>query len=119
MPSQNSTGTNYGIPTVVNKHWQEYDVYIGRGSIYGNQWSHREGTKALHKVETVEQAISCFREDLWRKIRTQTITLDQLRSLRGLRLGCTCAPRPCHGDVIVSAVEWVNRYDRDRLTSGG
>lgn len=108
----------YELPTVVNKHWQEYDTYIGRGSCWGNDWSHKSGTKATHKVDTVEQAIAGFRDDLWRKIKSKTITLDQLRSLRGLRLGCTCAPRPCHGNVIVAAVEWVNRLDADRLKAG-
>lgn len=111
MLLQNSMVTNHELPIVVNKHWQEFDTYIGRGSIWGNDYSHKEGTRALYRVGTVEQAISCYRESLWNKIRSGSITLDQLRSLRGLRLGCTCAPRPCHGDVIVAAVGWVNSLD--------
>lgn len=111
MPLQNSTETNYELPIVVNKHWQEYDTHIGRGTIWGNDWSSKSGTRALYKTETVEQAISCYRKSLWNKIKSGTITLDQLRSLRGLRIGCSCAPRACHGDVIVAAVRWVNEMD--------
>lgn len=91
---------------VVNRHYQEFDVYIGRGSKWGNPFSHREGTKAAHRVDSVEQAISCYRTFLWSQIREGFITLDDLRSLDGKRIGCYCAPRPCHGEVIKAAVEW-------------
>lgn len=91
---------------VTNGHYEEYDVYIGRGSMWGNPYSHREGTLALYRVESVEQAISRYREHLWNQIREGTVTLDDLRQLDGKRLGCYCKPRPCHGDVIKSAVEW-------------
>ena len=92
--------------TVVNKHYEEYDVYIGRGSIWGNPYSHREGTKATYRVESVEQAIQHYRSHLWSLIKKGTISVEQLRSLHGNRLGCFCSPRPCHGEVIKAAVEW-------------
>ena len=30
--------------------------------------------------------------------------IDRLADLRGKRLGCWCAPKPCHGDVLVELV---------------
>lgn len=46
---------------VVNKHYQEYDIYIGRGSKWGNPYSHKEGTKALYRVKTVGDAIEAYK----------------------------------------------------------
>lgn len=34
------------------------------------------------------------------------ITLDELRALDGKTLGCFCAPKACHGDVLAQAVAW-------------
>jgi hypothetical protein len=86
---------------VVNRHFQEYDKYIGRGSKWGNPFSHQDGTKALYKVATREEAIEKY--DKW--LDTQPELLAALEELRGQRLGCYCAPRPCHGDVLVRRLE--------------
>jgi hypothetical protein len=93
---------------VVNRKTQDFDVYIGRGSKWGNDFSHREGTKALVLVRTREEAIARYRIDLWRKIKAGEITLDDLADLHGKRLGCYCAPLPCHGDVLVAAAAWAD-----------
>ncbi|WFP45975.1 hypothetical protein VIPPAEUMC01_00040 [Pseudomonas phage vB_VIPPAEUMC01] len=102
-------GTMYSA-TVVNRHYEKFDVYIGRGSKWGNPFSHKEGTRALYKVDTVEQAIECFRSHLWRNIMEGLITVDDLLELDGKRLGCYCKPRPCHGDVLVRAIEWAKQH---------
>lgn len=94
------------MTTVVNRHYEEYDVYIGRGSVWGNPYSHKSGTKAAFKTDTVEQAIEGYKHHLWNQIRSGEITISQLVALDGKRLGCYCAPRPCHGYVIQRAVEW-------------
>lgn len=94
---------------VVNRHYEAYDVYIGRGSIWGNPFSHMPGTKALYKVETRDEAVDSYRVWLWQKIRSGEITLDMLIALDGKRLGCYCSPKRCHGDVLVQAIEWAKR----------
>lgn len=38
-------------------------------------------------------------------IATESDLLDALPTLRGKSLACWCAPRPCHGDVLVALVE--------------
>lgn len=97
--------------TVVNKYKSEYDVYIGRGSFWGNDWSHLPETKAKFKVETREEAVAAYKEHLWKQMRSGSVTHDMLRALHGKRLGCFCAPQACHGDVIAAAVNWVvSRY---------
>lgn len=88
------------MASVVNRHYQEYDVYIGRGTLLGNPF------KVVDGLCSREEAIELFRRYLWRKIKNGTITLDYLRSLDGKRLACSCAPKACHGDVIVKAIKW-------------
>lgn len=92
--------------TVVNKYKSEYDVYIGRGSVWGNDYSHLPETKASHKVDTRDEAVESYRKQLWDSIRSGKITIEMLKSLHGKRLGCFCKPQSCHGDIIAKAVEW-------------
>lgn len=92
---------------VVNKYKEEYDVYIGRGSKWGNPYSHKEGTKAAFKVESREMAIRDYRGHLWGLIRSGRLTREELLELDGKRLGCFCKPQSCHGDVIVAAIKWI------------
>lgn len=96
---------------VVNKYKVNMDdpdiVYIGRGSRWGNEYTHiHTGTKAKYRVATVEEAIERYRNDLWRDLRSGKVKVQDLRDLAGKRLACFCKPKPCHGDVLVKAVEW-------------
>ena len=81
-------------------------VYIGRGSIWGNPYSHKDGTKANVKVATREEAVDKYRKRLWFLIREGAITKEMLLELDGKRLCCYCSPQACHGDVLVKAIEW-------------
>jgi hypothetical protein len=92
--------------TVVNKNRDEYDVYIGRGSRWGNNWSHMTGTKAEHIVDSRDEAVECYRHWLWAEIRAERVGVSELAALYGKRLGCYCAPHRCHGDVLASAAAW-------------
>lgn len=88
--------------TVVNKyHKLPYDVYIGRGSIWGNPFSHMENTQAQFKVETREEAIEKYRE--W--IMTKPRLLERLHELKGKVLCCYCKPKACHGDVLIELID--------------
>jgi len=80
--------------TVVNSRREHYDVYIGRGGQWGNPFLiGRDGTR--------EEVIEKYR--VW--ILGQPGLLRQLPMLKGKRLGCFCAPHPCHGDVLVAMVD--------------
>lgn len=90
-----SVGTRW----VVHCKKEPFDVYIGRGrgSQWGNPFSHQEGTQAKFKVETREEAIAHFREWL---LRQPELVERAKRELRGKVLGCWCHPKACHGDVL-------------------
>ena len=84
-------------PKVVHCKREAFDVYIGRPSKWGNQFSHLSGTLAIYKVATREDAVKAYED--W--IKTQPKLLRDLKELRGKVLGCWCAPKACHGDVLL------------------
>jgi len=81
---------------VVNKNNEWYDVYIGRGSKFGNPYE-------IGKDGTREEVIEKYREWFNKKIKKVRFRKEVLK-LRGKKLGCYCSPKACHGDVIV---EWL------------
>jgi hypothetical protein len=83
---------------VVNKNYQPYDVYIGRGSKWGNPF-------IIGKDGSREDVVEKFRAYFAELRRGTKITDRDIADLLGLRLGCFCKPRPCHGDVIVEELE--------------
>lgn len=90
----------------VNRHVEAFDVYIGRGSEWGNPFSHKPDTKADEIVASRDEAVARYREHLWARIRTEPGLVNKLAQLRGRTLGCYCAPAACHGDVLALAAEW-------------
>ena len=79
---------------VVNRHREEYDVYIGRGTKWGNKFE-------IGPDGTRKEVIEKYR--LW--IRNQPQLLECLHELKDKRLGCSCIPNPCHGQVLVELVQ--------------
>jgi len=86
---------------VVNLHKSPYDVYVGRGSKWGNPYTHMEGTTADFKVATREEAIANYREYIMNKPEL----FAQLPELKGKVLGCFCKPKSCHGDILKQLCE--------------
>lgn len=74
---------------VVHCKREPYDVYIGRPSKWGNPFS-------IGKDGTREQVIEKYREWLARNPALQA----ELTGLKGKVLGCWCAPKACHGDIL-------------------
>lgn len=90
--------------TLANKHYMDptgNDVYIGRGSKWGNPFSHKDGTKATFKVSSREEAVAKYRE--W--ILRQPELLMSLHELKDKQLVCYCTPQACHGDVLIDLIE--------------
>ena len=80
---------------VVNKYKHEYDVYIGRGSKWGNPF-------VIGKDGSREEVIEKY--DVWLSSNVELLML-LLVELEGMRLGCYCKPAACHGDVLVEYIE--------------
>ena len=79
---------------VVNLRYEKYDVYIGRGSKWGNRF-------VIGKDGDRDAVIRKYRE--W--ILRNEYLLGCLWELKDKVLGCYCKPLPCHGDVLVELVE--------------
>lgn len=88
--------------TVVNRTKEDYDVYIGRGSDFGNPY--RIGPDG-----TREEVIVKYRDYFYQRIVYDEMFKKAVLNLRGKRLGCFCKPKDCHGDIIV---EYLNEYYR-------
>jgi Domain of unknown function (DUF4326) len=95
---------------VVNKYKEPYDVYIGRGSIWGNPFAIDDSIG-----ETREIVIEKYRTYLFKQLKNGNIRIEQLTGLKDKTLGCFCKPKPCHGDIIVKAVEWALRNTKENL----
>jgi hypothetical protein len=81
--------------TVVNyRRGERYDVYIGRSKkMPRGRW----GNPFVVGIDgTPEECIALFEQ----RLMTQPDLLTDLHTLKGKRLGCTCKPKPCHGDVL-------------------
>lgn len=79
---------------VVNLRKEPYDVYIGRGSIWGNPFKiGRDGTR--------EEVVQKYGE--W--IQSRPDLLARLDELKDKVLGCFCHPKACHGDVLIELLQ--------------
>ncbi len=98
--------TTTNTTQVVHCKKSEYDVYIGRPSLWGNPYSSKKGTLAKYFVGSKSEAIQSYEEYL----ESSPDLLEALKELKGKRLGCWCKPKPCHGDIIVKLI---NKYYSD------
>lgn len=89
--------------TVVNLRTSEFDVYIGRA---GRGWSGYFGNPFRRKPgEPPGATIERYRTYFLERVEKDPEFRERVMALEGKRLGCFCAPNPCHGDVIVW---WLN-----------
>lgn len=84
-------------PRVVKKGDAAYDIYVGRGSKWGNKF-----VIGIHGDR--EECIKQYEE--W--IRTQPDLMAALPELTGKTLGCYCAPKKCHGEILIKLLEELN-----------
>lgn len=82
---------------VVHCKKEKFDVYIGRPSIWGNPFSHKEKTSAQFKVQSREEAVRMYKQ--W--LLNNSTLMAKLPELKGKTLGCWCSPLSCHGDVLL------------------
>lgn len=106
--------------TVVNKyHSLPFDVYIGRGSKWGNPFSHMQNTQAEFKLDTRDEAVEAYRN--W--IGQQPKLLEMIPELQGKILCCFCKPKSCHGDVLselantLTMTNWVGHTYASQVNS--
>jgi hypothetical protein len=99
---------------VVHFKKENYDIYIGRGSKWGNNYTHIKDrpTKAKYIVDTIQEALEKYRVD----VLSNPELMNSLHELKDKTLGCWCLKTPidyvreqkrCHGEVLL---ELINIY---------
>lgn len=91
----------------VNRYKEPFDIDVGRGSKWGNPYSHDPNSKAKYIVSSREEAIELY--SFW--ILGQVDLIADLGELKDKRLGCFCLPKSCHA-VFLS--ELANRFDETK-----
>lgn len=101
--------------TVCNKHYHRVtpnDVYVGRGNVLGNPFTHKAGTLARFICKDRDEAVDNYRVYLLDKLATKDSAICQemnrlykLAKSGDLNLVCFCAPQRCHGDILKEILE--------------
>lgn len=94
MATHGSNSAATQITTVVlNKHRDDLagSLYGGRGSVLGNPYPINDRIGDTREVVIMRNAERAARDPE---------LLAVYRSMRGKRLVCFCAPKPCHLDVV-------------------
>lgn len=87
------------ITKVVNiDKGEKYDIYIGRGSDWGNPYAVGFGMSPGEEQDDRDNAIRKFKYDFDRNYLKSS--KEDFLKLKGKILGCHCKPAACHGDVI-------------------
>lgn len=93
---------NIKIVNIKKEKDVKIDLYIGRANSYLNlpqsKWAnpfvmHNEGDR-IRVLELYEE-----------HIRSKPDLMNALVELKGKTLGCYCAPKRCHGDVLIQLYE--------------
>ena len=79
---------------VVHCKRESYDIYIGRGSKWGNPFVIGKDGDRNEVIRKYEEYIA-QRPDL----------LRSLPELENKILGCWCNPLACHGDILIKLLE--------------
>jgi hypothetical protein len=99
--------------TVVNVLRERVKIVVHRPSLYGNPYSHlmANTTAARFRCETREEAIAKFAEffysDLGKRLRVRALA----EIPDGASIGCYCAPKSCHADIIAGYLNWKRGVD--------
>lgn len=78
---------------VVNIRQETCDVYIGRGSKWGNHY-------VIGKEGDRDEVCDKYEKGFF----TQPQLIADLPELVGKTIGCYCKPKRCHGDFLVEQV---------------
>lgn len=82
---------------IVNKYKEAFDVYIGRGSLFGNPFPIKNG-------QSRSNVIAMYKVWFYRQLKNIRFRVE-VEKLKGKTLACFCKPLSCHGDIIVEYLE--------------
>lgn len=95
---------------VANRHHGAHGVYVGRPTPIGNPFPRKPG-------EPRGATLVRYRRWLWAQLQSDTPARRAMERLlahareRELTLVCSCAPAPCHAEIIRDALGWMDEAD--------
>ena len=89
------------MTTVVNVRFHKCDVYIGRGSRWGNPFK-------IGPDDSRDVVIEKYGDYIIACLENSPALVVAFDKLKGKRLGCYCKPLKCHGDILVELIEGTN-----------
>jgi hypothetical protein len=102
--------------TVVNLQKEPYDIYIGRPGKWGNPF-------IIGKHGNRHEVIERYFYWIVTRLQNEPGLRDEVKNLKGKKLGCYCYPKECHGDVLeflaeMDEVTWQEIFTKNGLTQG-
>lgn len=86
--------------SVVNTYKETATHYIGRGNVLGNPFSLEY--YSLDESIANHSLYICY---VFANVRSIRSVIEKLSKLSGVKLGCFCKPKKCHGDFIQRLIE--------------
>jgi len=81
-------------------------ISITRPSLYGNIYSSKDKSIALHKVASKKIAIDKYREYILENIDILDALIRELEETKYSKIGCFCKNgSKCHGDILVELIK--------------
>lgn len=94
---------------VVNVRADEFDIYIGRAVNRAKDPRCRRASVWANPFKPGEEGrqacVDHYREYITERLASEPALRTELEGLRGKRLGCWCAPEPCHGEVLAELAD--------------
>lgn len=100
-------------------------IYIGRGG-KGLKQSPLANPYKIGTDGNREKVLNLYRKWLWEELNKansevtkELIKILELSQEKQVKLICFCHPLPCHGDIIIKCLEWLEKnYDYNNKTKG-
>ncbi|CAG7580638.1 MAG: hypothetical protein SLAVMIC_00505 [uncultured marine phage] len=89
----------------INKYDGDDYIYIGRPSRYGSPFASKPSNIAEFQVENKSEAMEKCRIFFEENPEIIDELITELKEKDIHKLGCFCAPKPCHGDILIELIE--------------
>ena len=89
----------------VNLRQEKFDIYIGRGNRYGQKGLY--GNPYYRNDNNREAAIAKYEPYIKDKLMQNTAFMLAFLTLKDKVLGCYCKPKHCHGEVLISILNYL------------
>lgn len=93
------------VINIKQKQGLNFEVYIGRPSIFGNPIVVGKVCTICGNVHDRGETLVCYRVYLMHRLEHDMKFKQAVRELKGKTLICFCKPLPCHGDILAEIAE--------------